>query len=300
MPEGRKMAAILKGDLVADGSVPYEHGWVVYRDFGGQGPAVMLVHGLGGNLAHWGRVAPLLQERYRLIAIDLPSHGASTAPAVYSFDHDLGAVDEVRQRLSLDRPALVGHSYGGMLAVSLGTSRPGDYRVVVNVDGLGFALDTEREPVSQTEELPEEASVNEGDADWLEAEISREVAEAASIGLLLDRDGEMVRRAFQLGEDGRWHSSPTIDRFVEIVHVLDALDLMPAYTASSCPTVTVLAEHRYAPNEEAADSSRRHADRVRAALVAMGAELDSVPSGHYPHVEIPEVTAERFSAWIGS
>jgi hypothetical protein len=32
----------------------------------------------------------------------------------------------------------------------------------------------------------------------------------------------------------------------------------------------------------------------------MGAELDSVPSGHYPHVEIPEVTAERFSAWIGS
>jgi pimeloyl-ACP methyl ester carboxylesterase len=285
---------------VVDGSVPYGHGWVAYRDFGGLGPAVMLVHGLGGNLAHWGRVAPLLHERYRLIAIDLPSHGASTAPAVYSFDHDLGAVDEVRQSLGLDRPALVGHSYGGMLAVSLGASRPGDYRVVVNVDGLGFALDTEREPESQTEELPEEASVNEGDADWLEAEISREVAEAASIGLLLDRDGEMVRRAFQLGDDGRWHSSPTIDRFVEIVHVLDALDLMPAYTASSCPTVTVLAEHRYAPNEEAADSSRRHADRVRAALVAMGAELDSVPSGHYPHVEIPEVTAERFSAWIGS
>jgi pimeloyl-ACP methyl ester carboxylesterase len=300
MPEGRKMAAILKGDLVADGSVPYEHGWVAYRDFGGQGPAVMLVHGLGGNLAHWGRVAPLLQERYRLIAIDLPSHGASTAPAVYSFDHDLGAVDEVRQRLSLDRPALVGHSYGGMLAVSLGASRPGDYRVVVNVDGLGFALDTEREPESQTEELPEEASVNEGDAEWLEAEISREVEEAASIGLRLDRDGEMVRRAFQLGDDGRWHSSPTIDRFVEIGHFIEALRLMPAYTASSCRTVTVLAEHRYAPNEETAASSRRHAEQVRAALVAAGSELDSVPSGHYPHVEVPDVTAERFSGWVGS
>ena len=287
---------MLNGDLVADGSVPYEHGWVAYRDFGGQGPAVMLVHGLGGNLAHWGRVAPLLQDRYRLVAVDLPSHGASTAPAVYSFDHDLGAVDEVRQRLSLERPALVGHSYGGMLAVSLGASRPGDYRVVVNVDGLGFALDTERE----SEELPAEASVNEGDAEWLEAEISREVEEAASIGLRLDRDGEMVRRAFQLGDDGRWHSSPTIDRFVEISHFLGALRLMPAYTASSCRTVTVLAEHRYAPNEEAAASSRRHAEQVRAALVAAGAELDSVPSGHYPHVEVPEVTAERFGAWVGT
>lgn len=300
MPEGRKTAAILIGDVVADGSVPHEHGWVAYRDFGGQGPAVMLVHGLGGNLAHWGRVAPLLHERYRLIAIDLPSHGASTAPAVYSFDHDLGAVDEVRQRLSLDRPALVGHSYGGMLAVSLGASRPGDYRAVVNIDGLGFALAPEREPGSHTEELPKQASVNEGDAEWLEAEISREVEEAASIGLRLDRDSEMVRRAFQLGDDGRWHSSPTIDRFIEIGHALEALRLMPAYTASSCRTVTVVAEHRYAANEEAAESSRRHAEQVRAALVAAGSELDSVPSGHYPHVEVPELTAERFGGWVGS
>jgi len=259
-----------------------------------------LCTGWAGNLAHWGRVAPLLHDQYRLIAIDLPSHGASTAPAVYSYDHDLGAVDEVRQRLALDRPALVGHSYGGMLAVSLGASRPGDYRVVVNIDGLGFAVDTEREPESQPEELPEAASVNEGDAEWLEAEISREVKEAAAIGLRLDRDGEMVRRAFQLGGDGRWHSSPTIDRFVEIGYVIEALRLMSAYTASSCRTVTVIAEHRYAPNEEAAASSRRHAEQVRAALVAAGCELERVPSGHYPHVEVPHLTAERFGGWVGS
>jgi pimeloyl-ACP methyl ester carboxylesterase len=285
---------------VADGSVPYEHGRVAYRDFGGHGPAVLLLHGVGGNLAHWGRVAPLLHDRYRLVALDLPSHGASTAPAVYSFDHDLGAVDVVRQSLGLDRPALVGHSYGGMLAVSLGAGRPGDYRVVVNIDGLGFALDAERESESHTEGTPELASVNEGDAEWLEAEITREVEEAAAIGLHLDRDGEMVRRAFQLGGDGRWHSSPTLDRFLEIVHALEALQLMPAYAARSCRTVTVLAEHRYAADEEAAASSRRHVERVRAALVAVGAELDSVPSGHYAHVEVPEVIAERFRGWLGS
>ena len=281
---------------MADGSMPYEHGRVAYRDFGGQGPTVMLVHGLGGNLAHWGRVAPLLQDRYRLVAIDLPSHGASTAPAVYSFDHDLGAVDEVRQRLGLDRPALVGHSYGGMLAVSLGASRPGEYRVVVNIDGLGFALDIDMEPDSVTEGRPEMASVNEGDAAWLEAEISREVEEAAAIGLRLDRDDEMVRRAFQLGGDGRWHSSPTIDRFVEIGRALDALHLMPAYSASSCRIITVISDHR----DDAAASARRHVERVRAALIAADTEVDSIPSGHYPHVEVPEVTAERFTGWVGS
>ena len=285
---------------MADGSVPYEQGRVAYRDYGGPAPAVMLLHGVGGNLAHWGRVAPLLHDRYRLIAIDLPSHGASTAPDVYSFDHDLGAVDEVRRGLSLDRPALVGHSYGGMLAVSLGARRPGDYRVVVNIDGLGFALDSDEEPESQTERLPEKASVHEGDAAWLETEISREVEEAASIGLRLDRDGEMVRRAFQLGDDGRWHSSPTIERFDETVRALEALHLVPAYAASSCRTITVIADHRYAVDEEAAVSARRHVEQVRAALVAAGTELDSVPSGHYPHVEVPEVIAERFLGWVGS
>ena len=285
---------------MADGWVPYEQGRVAYRDFGGHGPVVMLLHGVGGNLAHWGRVAPLVRDRYRLVAVDLPSHGASTAPAAYSFDHDLGAVDEVRHALSLGRPAVVGHSYGGMVAISLGASRPGAYRVVVNIDGLGFAVDADQEPEVQAVELPGEASVNEGDDTWLEAEISREVEEAAAIGLHLDRDGEMVRRAFQRGDDGLWHSSPTLDRFVETVHALESLPLMAAYAASSCRTVTVIAEHRYAPNEEEAARARRHVDQVRAALVAADAETDSIASGHYPHVEAPEVTAERFSWWVGS
>jgi pimeloyl-ACP methyl ester carboxylesterase len=285
---------------VVDGSVPYQRGRVAYRDFGGPGPAVMLVHGVGGNLAHWGRVAPLLQDRYRLIAIDLPSHGASTAPADYSFDHDLGAVDDVRQRLSLDRPALVGHSYGGMLAVSLGARRPGDYRVVVNIDGLGFALDTDAGPESHAEELPQQASVNEGDAAWLEAEISREVAEAAAIGLPLDRDGEMVRRAFQLADDGRWHSSPSIGRFLEIVRTFEALRLLPAYAATSCRTITVIAEQRYAANADDAAGARRRVDQVRAALIAAGTDVESMSSGHYPHVEAPEIVAERFRDWVGA
>jgi hypothetical protein len=74
---------------------------------------------------------------------------------------------------------------------------------------------------------------------------------------------------------------------------------MAAYTASSCRTVTVIAEHRHAPNEEEAARSRRHVEQVRAALVAAEAEMDSISSGHYPHVEVPQLTAERFSRWVG-
>ena len=66
----------------------------------------------------------------------------------------MSAVDELRRHLGLDRPALVGHSYGGMLAVALAAGRPGAYRVVVNIDGIGFALGSEAEPEVQNEQLP--------------------------------------------------------------------------------------------------------------------------------------------------
>jgi pimeloyl-ACP methyl ester carboxylesterase len=105
---------------MADESVPFQKGVLAVRDYGGAGTTVMLLHGLGGNVAHWDRLASLVGDRYRLVAIDLPSHGLSTAPDAYSFDYDVGAVDHVRQHLGLDRPAVVGHSYGGMLAVVLG------------------------------------------------------------------------------------------------------------------------------------------------------------------------------------
>ena len=50
---------------------------------GGDGPPLVLVHGLGGAASNWTELAPLLLERHRLLVPDLPGHGGSTAlPAV--------------------------------------------------------------------------------------------------------------------------------------------------------------------------------------------------------------------------
>jgi hypothetical protein len=75
---------------------------------------------------------------------------------------------------------------------------------------------------------------------------------------------------------------------------------MPLYAASSRRTATVIAERRHAADEEVAARAWQHAGRVRAALVAAGSELDTVLSGHYPSVEMPEVVADRFERWVGS
>lgn len=289
---------------MTDGSVPYQGGRVAYRDLGGPQPPVLLLHGLGGNLAHWNLVAPLLHGRYRLVGVDLPSHGASTAPAQYSFDHDLGAVDEVRQRLGLDRPAVVGHSYGGMLAVALGARVPDGYRTAVNIDGLGFAVGTEGTPppahpaAEPTVAEPHGLPPSSGDDAWLEDEVRREVAEAAAIGLHLDPDGEMVRRAFPRGADGRWHASPSLARFLEIAGALAELPLAHDYATTTCRTVTLIADHRSSPDEHEAAEARLHVARARELLAGTATEVETIASGHYPHVEMPEEMARRLLPWI--
>jgi pimeloyl-ACP methyl ester carboxylesterase len=281
-----------------DELVPYQKGALAIRDHRGAGPAVMLLHGLGGNVAHWARLAPLLGDRYRLVAIDLPSHGRSTAPDAYSFDYDVGAVDHVRQHLGLDRPAVVGHSYGGMLAVVLGERRPIDYRSIVNIDVLGFGMSDQSDSQVAADELSEADLVTEGDSEWLAIQLKGDVEEAESMGLHLDGADEALRRCYPLGGDGLWHRSPTIQRFVEIDEAIAAMDLLPAYARTACPTVTVVAERRDAPTDAIADVHRKHTENLVAALRDTPAVLDVVPTGHYPHLEAPEETAARFGTWV--
>src|SRR5256885_15394456 len=65
---------------------------------GGEGPPLILVHGLGGAAANWTELVPLLVRRHRLLVPDLPGHGGSTAlPAVAGAEavgHRGGALGE--------------------------------------------------------------------------------------------------------------------------------------------------------------------------------------------------------------
>ncbi len=92
---------------------------------GGDGPAVVLVHGLGGSAANWVEVVPRLLPVMRVLAVDLPGHGGSPAPARGS---GIDAYAEAVAAAMLSErctPALVaGHSFGGQVAARLALRRP--------------------------------------------------------------------------------------------------------------------------------------------------------------------------------
>jgi pimeloyl-ACP methyl ester carboxylesterase len=87
-------------------------------------PAVLLIHGLGGQVAHFTfAITALLAARYRVVAADRPGNGHS-GPG----DADLAAQARVLagliERLGLERPVVVGHSLGGAVALALALDHP--------------------------------------------------------------------------------------------------------------------------------------------------------------------------------
>ncbi|HEX3911538.1 MAG TPA: alpha/beta hydrolase [Solirubrobacteraceae bacterium] len=103
-----------------------------YLERAGKGTPVVLLHGLPGTAEDWNEVTPLLAGR-RTIAIDRPGFGYSSGGYV-KFDRQIEVLDALLRRLGVSRPILVGHSYGGTLALAFAERHPNELRGLVLVD----------------------------------------------------------------------------------------------------------------------------------------------------------------------
>lgn len=112
---------------------------------GGEGPALLLVHGLGGAAANWVAIAPQLAERFRVLVPDLPGHaGSSPLPAAASLDPFAERVRELAESEGMLPAAFVGHSFGGLVALRLALRRPEDVRALVLAGSAGVSTATRR------------------------------------------------------------------------------------------------------------------------------------------------------------
>jgi pimeloyl-ACP methyl ester carboxylesterase len=102
----------------------------------GQGPDVVMVHGITGNLAVWHlHIVPALSDRWRLLTYDLRGHGYSGAPpSGYSPDDMATDLLGLLDGLELERPAVVGHSYGADIALYLAARHPDRVRQVIAIE----------------------------------------------------------------------------------------------------------------------------------------------------------------------
>lgn len=94
------------------------------EDHGGEGPPVLLVHGLGGSAGNWELVAPALASHARVLAIDLPGHGRSGPVRKHTLETHVATVSALISSQGWDHVTLVGSSMGGLISILVARDHP--------------------------------------------------------------------------------------------------------------------------------------------------------------------------------
>jgi pimeloyl-ACP methyl ester carboxylesterase len=107
---------------------------------GGEGPVLLLIHGMAGNSENWRGVIEPLAHRHTVIAPDLPGHGMSAGgPGDYSLGSLASGLRDLLITLGHEHATLIGHSLGGGIAMQFAYQFPEmvERLVLVSSGGLG-------------------------------------------------------------------------------------------------------------------------------------------------------------------
>jgi pimeloyl-ACP methyl ester carboxylesterase len=113
----------------------------------GQGPVVVLLHGMGGSTANWPATVPALAAKYRVIVPDQIGFGKSDKPLIsYRIGTYVDFLDALLRELKVEKATLVGNSMGGWISAAFALAHPAKTESIVLVDAAGFALGPNDDP----------------------------------------------------------------------------------------------------------------------------------------------------------
>ena len=252
----------------------------------GEGPVLLLIHGIASDSRAWRAVLPLLARRARIIAPDLPGHGASAkAPGDYSLGSLASSLRDLLVKLGHERATLVGHSLGGGVAMQFAYmfAERTERLVLVSSGGLGRSLN----PLLRAAALPGSELVIAATIGPITALGRVGVAAVQRLGLRFTPDlGEVGRGFATLADrDGR---AAFLDTLRSVVNFsgqrVDASDRL--YLAAEMPTLLLWGERD--PIIPIGHGHRAQERMPGSRLVTFA------DSGHFPQIDDPH----RFAAAV--
>jgi pimeloyl-ACP methyl ester carboxylesterase len=111
-------------------------------------PTVLLIHGFGDNAFSWDGWTNVLVPQYHVLAVDLPGHGLTDAPAGTAIDpaHFADVVDALLVKLGVGPVAVAGNSLGGAVSWHLALRHPDHVNGLILVDAAGWPSQTLQKP----------------------------------------------------------------------------------------------------------------------------------------------------------
>jgi pimeloyl-ACP methyl ester carboxylesterase len=213
------------------------------RDYGGVGRSIVLVHGgPGQNLATWDHFIPHIANDFRIVALDLRGNGASSDADDYSYPAIASDVQSVVEHYRLEQPIVVGHSWGGQVAVFY-ASLYHECAGVIGVDGwitdVGEVLASDAWDWLERDYAADPYLNFVGTQDQLEAELA-DIRERYGEGA-----ADVARRQFVQRPDGIFRMRRTVAEFIAMEkavsregHALTS----EVYERIQCPCLLIGAE----------------------------------------------------------
>ncbi|WP_439030107.1 alpha/beta fold hydrolase [Gordonia terrae] len=260
----------------------------------GNGPAVVLVHGLMGSLHDWDEQIVALSADFRVIAVDLPGHGESDkSPGDYSLSAHAAAIRDLLGALGVDSATVVGHSFGGGVCMQMLYLFPDLVERICLIASGGLGNDVN--PVLRIVSLPGSGLVVK-------------VAASAPVRGVVDTVVNFAdrRRIVPLSPSSRqaWTNfvsiadSPTRSAFLATVRaVIDhrgqtvsATRLLPAF--AHVPALLI-----WGDRDTIIPSA--HSDAVRRALPDVVVDIVA-GAGHFPHLDEPAQFERTFRDFMST
>lgn len=105
-------------------------------DYGKGGDSILLLHGWGQSHTFWNDIIVELRDSYHIYSLDLPGFGLSDEPkSIWNIDDYATFIHQFIVKLAINDPIIIGHSYGGRIAISYASRYPVKKMVLYSTGG---------------------------------------------------------------------------------------------------------------------------------------------------------------------
>jgi len=297
-------------ELTIEGGCP-----IGVRDFGGEGPHVLLLPGAGRTLEDWTGFVEALLPDHRVVAMDLRNHGRS-GRGTWTSAETLDDIGRVIAATELVEPVLIGHSLGGMLSAQYAVER-GGVSGVINLDGYGHGrpdqyVGVEPEKVQAYHRLMRESAATQADdsgavtAEKLLSLLTAQLSRGAAASLPLAGEVAGLARSLRTGPAGETFMQPTGQDVLELLDVLENVDwLSDVFGRVTVPFLLYRCEGLTGAEGEIRTLMSAYAKGLRRELEELSARGENIQvrfldTHHGFTLTMPRELAEEARSFIGT
>jgi pimeloyl-ACP methyl ester carboxylesterase len=255
----------------------------------GRGPPIVLLHGMGGSTYSFRHLIGPLSRMHRVVAIDLKGFGASEKPldAAYGPRDQALLIAEVLRRRNLTNVTLVGHSFGGavamLVALDLRRTEPGRIRRLILMNVPAYP-----QPISMAQRLVGLPLIGHLSLAVVPPIITTRASLDATVrSSPPPTDDDAIAYATPLHDVGGRHALVTTARAIAET---DGRDIIPLYPTLRLPTLIVWCRHD--TTVPLSSGERLASELPQARLVVLE------PCAHKPAEEAPTETLAAMRSFL--